>query len=134
MLLKTAEKAQARLEGAAEDATGAIDQKVKEMQKLLQGHSQLSVLESPHVVTNRHGNITCSTCTQYSHVLKHKRQLGSKFLPANGGIEQDKRLVRLWQQHVTSGAPPPLCHISFTTLPVKNRPFDTTFLGLGLRL
>ena len=33
-----------------------------------------------------------------------------------------------------SGAPPPLCHISFTTLPVKNRPFDTTFLGLGLRL
>ena len=38
------------------------------------------------------------------------------------------------EQRVTSGAPPPLCHISFTTLPVKNRPFDTTFLGLGLRL
>jgi len=58
-LLETAKEAQARLEGAAKEATGAIDQKVEDMQKLLKGHSQL--------------------------------------------------------------------HISFTTLPVKNRPFDTTF-------
>ena len=90
------------VEGATSEVkeTGSeVSAKVHELQSVLKGHTQLSVLCSEQTAVLSNGRVICVTCTGNMSALRDGRSLRSKFIAINGGVAQDSMLSSRWSEH-----------------------------------